>query len=154
MIERKCKGCGAILQDQNKEEKGFIPNLTLESKYCKRCFRMMHYNELPKIVASNKEYEHVIDDVIKKNGLISKVSSFFVSGVIYMTCLYVVAMLGLYILNVGNFVSTKFISGIWNVLIPVLIAFVTAILMITISVLTVKTRYSSKKIKAWKDLER
>ena len=77
MIERKCKGCGAILQDQNKEEKGFIPNLTTESKYCKRFFRMMHYNELPKIVASNKEYEHVIDDVIKKNGLIVFVVDIF-----------------------------------------------------------------------------
>ena len=51
MIERKCKGCGAILQDQNPEEKGFIPTLSKESRYCKRCFRMMHYNELPKIVA-------------------------------------------------------------------------------------------------------
>lgn len=77
MIERKCKGCGAILQDTKPEEKGFIPVLTSESKYCKRCFRMMHYNELPKIVASNKEYEHVIDDVIKKNGLIVFVVDIF-----------------------------------------------------------------------------
>ena len=77
MIERKCKGCGAILQDQNPEGKGFIPTLSKESRYCKRCFRMMHYNELPKIVASNKEYEHVIDDVIRKNGLIVFVVDIF-----------------------------------------------------------------------------
>lgn len=92
--------------------------------------------------------------LVKKNGLVSKVSSFFVSGIIYMTCLYVVAIIGLYILNVGNLGSTMFISGVLNVLIPILIAFVMAIIMIIISVLTVKTRYSSKKIQAWKDLER
>lgn len=77
MILRKCKGCGALLQDENPEEMGFIPNLTKESKYCKRCFRMMHYNELPKIVATNEDYEAVIDDVIKKNGLIVFVVDIF-----------------------------------------------------------------------------
>jgi ribosome biogenesis GTPase YqeH len=37
----------------------------------------MHYNELPKIVASNSDYEKVIDDVIKKNGLIVFVVDIF-----------------------------------------------------------------------------
>jgi ribosome biogenesis GTPase YqeH len=77
IIERKCKGCGAVLQDTNPDLKGFIPSLTKESKYCKRSFRIMQYNELPKIVASNKEYEHVIDEVIKKNGLIIFVVDIF-----------------------------------------------------------------------------
>lgn len=77
MILRKCKGCGALLQDTKPEEQGFIPELKDTSKYCKRCFRMMHYNELPKIVATNQEYEKVIDDVIKKNGLIVFVVDIF-----------------------------------------------------------------------------
>lgn len=77
MIVRKCKGCGAILQDERENEMGFLPKLTTESKYCKRCFRMMHYNELPKIVASNDDYERVIDDVISKNGLIVFVVDIF-----------------------------------------------------------------------------
>ena len=77
MIQRKCKGCGALLQDTDEAKKGFIPLLKPDSKYCKRCFRMMHYNELPKIVASNKEYEHVIDNVIQKNGLIVFVVDIF-----------------------------------------------------------------------------
>lgn len=91
--------------------------------------------------------------LVKKNGLVSRVSNFFVSGVIYMTCLYAVAIIGSYIMNVGNFDSAKFLSGIWNVLIPVLTAFAMAILMTIISVLMVKTRYSSKKIQAWKNLD-
>lgn len=69
MIVRKCKGCGALLQVEDENKPGFIPNLVEDSKYCKRCFRMKHYNELPKIVASNEDYELVIDDVIQKNGL-------------------------------------------------------------------------------------
>ncbi len=69
MIVKKCKGCGAILQNQEEEKAGFIPNLTENSMYCKRCFRMKNYGELPKIVATNKEYEMVIDQVVKRNGL-------------------------------------------------------------------------------------
>lgn len=70
MIIKKCKGCGAILQDENSNLAGFIPNLNNDSVYCKRCFRMKHYNELPKIVATNKDYEYVIDEVLKRKALI------------------------------------------------------------------------------------
>ena len=70
MIERICLGCGAKLQDIEETKPGFVPNLTKETKYCKRCFRMMNYNELPKILATNEDYEKVIDSVITKNGLI------------------------------------------------------------------------------------
>ena len=70
MIIKKCSGCGAVLQDTDEAKAGFLPNLNKDSKYCKRCFRLMHYNELPKVVASNNDYEKVIDEVIKRNGLI------------------------------------------------------------------------------------
>lgn len=68
-MQNKCKGCGAILQNKNESLAGFVPNLTEDMKFCRRCFRVMHYNELPKIVATNKEYEAVIDSVVKKNAL-------------------------------------------------------------------------------------
>ena len=68
-MTRKCVGCGAVLQIQDENKPGFVPVLSEDMKICKRCFRMMHYNELPKIVASNKEYEVVIDDVVKKKAL-------------------------------------------------------------------------------------
>lgn len=69
MIIRRCKGCGAILQTEDESKQGFINEIKDNSSYCKRCFRLMHYNELPKIVASNKDYEIVIDDAVKQNGL-------------------------------------------------------------------------------------
>lgn len=66
----RCKGCGTILQNTKEDEMGYV-NIIDESKpYCKRCFRLKHYNELPKIVASKENYESVIDNVLKKNGLI------------------------------------------------------------------------------------
>lgn len=77
MILRKCKGCGSVLQETDSDKPGFIPVLKEDSSYCKRCYRMMHYNELPKIIASNKDYEHVIDDVIQRNGLIVFVVDIF-----------------------------------------------------------------------------
>ena len=77
MIVRKCKGCGALLQDLEEGKAGFIPTLTFDSKYCKRCFRMKHYNELPKIVATNSDYEKVIDEVIKRNGLMILIVDIF-----------------------------------------------------------------------------
>ncbi len=68
-MNRKCIGCGATLQTTDSSKAGFVPLFDDNMKICKRCFRMMHYNELPKIVASNKEYEIVIDDVVKKKAL-------------------------------------------------------------------------------------
>lgn len=68
-MSRKCIGCGAVLQSANENKPGFVPELSENMKICRRCFRMMHYNELPKIVASNKEYEQVIDEVVKKKAL-------------------------------------------------------------------------------------
>lgn len=69
MIIKKCIGCGAILQDKEESQAGYIPHLTEKSTLCKRCFRMKHYNELPKIVASNEDYERVIDAVVQRKAL-------------------------------------------------------------------------------------
>lgn len=45
-MSKICFGCGAKLQSTNKESEGFIPEQKLEeSKYCQRCFRMIHYGE-------------------------------------------------------------------------------------------------------------
>lgn len=77
MTDKKCIGCGSILQDTDPKKSGFIPLLKEDSKYCKRCFRMMHYNELPKVIASNQDYEVVIDNVLKKDSLIIFVVDIF-----------------------------------------------------------------------------
>ena len=39
---RKCKGCGAVLQNTDSQALGYVPDLTME--YCQRCFRLTHYD--------------------------------------------------------------------------------------------------------------
>ena len=41
-ILRKCKGCGAVLQNTDSQALGYVPDLTME--YCQRCFRLTHYD--------------------------------------------------------------------------------------------------------------
>ncbi|MCR5786769.1 MAG: ribosome biogenesis GTPase YqeH [Acholeplasmatales bacterium] len=79
MSEIMCKGCGAVLQTTDPQAKGFIQTIDEKRKelYCKRCYRLMHYNEFPKILATNKEYELVIDDLLKKNALVVLVVDLF-----------------------------------------------------------------------------
>lgn len=39
---RVCKGCGAILQTENKEKEGYVKSLNYD--YCLNCFNIKHYN--------------------------------------------------------------------------------------------------------------
>ncbi len=43
MSIKKCKGCGVLLQNERPEELGYVIDITKD--YCKRCFRLRHYNE-------------------------------------------------------------------------------------------------------------
>lgn len=76
---RYCQGCGAVLQTEDPKMKGFVPHIDnkIDKIYCKRCFRLNNYNEMPKIVATNVEYEAVVDDLLKKNGLIILIVDLF-----------------------------------------------------------------------------
>lgn len=65
---KKCKGCGAILQDKRNEEMGYV--LNLEQDYCQRCFRLIHYGDAKKLKTENitnkdvlKLYEEYKEDV-------------------------------------------------------------------------------------------
>ncbi len=77
MIIKRCKGCGAILQAMDANKPGYIPVLKEDSTTCKRCYRMIHYNELPKIVAKNEDYEKVIDQVTKEKALMVYIVDIF-----------------------------------------------------------------------------
>ncbi|MGN1405625.1 MAG: GTPase [Erysipelotrichaceae bacterium] len=61
---KKCKGCGAFLQDDNPQKVGYSVNP--EQDYCQRCFRLTHYgdNRLLKLKdVSNDE----IYDIYREN---------------------------------------------------------------------------------------
>ena len=42
-MNKRCIGCGLLLQDQDELEPGYTPNL--KNDYCKRCFRLKNYGE-------------------------------------------------------------------------------------------------------------
>ena len=43
-MNKRCIGCGAVLQNTDKAKNGYTPKL--ENKYCMRCFRLTNYNDL------------------------------------------------------------------------------------------------------------
>nr|MCR4581281.1 hypothetical protein [Bacilli bacterium] len=66
-MNKICFGCGAVLQSDDKEAKGYVPEAKInDSKYCMRCFRMMHYGE-QKEVDTPKDAKEIIRKVNKDN---------------------------------------------------------------------------------------
>lgn len=59
-MTKKCIGCGITLQDINKDELGYTPNLN--NTYCMRCFRLKNYGEKK------------LDETINEENIISKVN--------------------------------------------------------------------------------
>lgn len=64
-MSRKCIGCGAVLQCEDKTVNGYIIKEKYnEAKYCERCFKITHYNE--KLIVPLKGInEHIICEVNK-----------------------------------------------------------------------------------------
>ncbi len=42
-MKNKCIGCGALLQNNNPDEIGYVIDLQMD--YCQRCFKMIHYDQ-------------------------------------------------------------------------------------------------------------
>lgn len=70
-MNKICFGCGAKLQFEDESKEGYIPREKYDdSKYCRRCFRMIHYGVVqkdsePKSISSivenvNKNAKHVV----------------------------------------------------------------------------------------------
>jgi len=56
--EKRCQGCGVLLQDQNVLQEGYTTNL--ENDICQRCFRMKNYGEYQMVTKSNDEYLNIL----------------------------------------------------------------------------------------------
>lgn len=64
-MNKICYGCGAKIQTENKDYKGYVPtNKVNDAKYCMRCFRMMHYGE-NKEVDTPKDIKEIINKINK-----------------------------------------------------------------------------------------
>ncbi len=70
----KCIGCGATIQTEDINKKGYIDKKVLENNkdsfYCKRCFDLKHYNKEMKIKTPLDEYLLNLKTIQKDKGLI------------------------------------------------------------------------------------
>ena len=66
--EKKCQGCGVVLQDQNVLQEGYTTSI--ENDICQRCFRMKNYGEYQVVAKSNDEYIEILKNVSKTKDLV------------------------------------------------------------------------------------
>ena len=65
---KKCKGCGAFLQDSNDKIEGYTTNIN--NDLCERCFRIKNYNEYKLVEKNNIEFTNILKDINKTNDLV------------------------------------------------------------------------------------
>ena len=65
---KKCKGCGAFLQDSNDKFEGYTTNIN--NDLCERCFRIKNYNEYKLVEKNNIEFTDILKDINKTNDLV------------------------------------------------------------------------------------
>jgi len=79
LTEVKCIGCGAVLQSEDKDKRGYIPasGLNREDAICRRCYRLKHYNEIMDIDVDSGEFLTMLNSLYETDGLIIKVIDAF-----------------------------------------------------------------------------
>lgn len=66
--EKKCLGCGVVLQSENILQEGYTTNL--ENDICQRCFRLKNYGEYQIVTKSNEEYLDILRGVGETKDLV------------------------------------------------------------------------------------
>lgn len=66
--EKKCLGCGVLLQDENILQEGYTTSI--ENDICQRCFRMKNYGEYQVVTKSNEEYISILKGVAETKDLV------------------------------------------------------------------------------------
>lgn len=70
-MNKKCLGCGALLQCTDKEKIGYVRDDKLNtSRYCERCFRLINYGEYKSIITDGKEYIEIYKNINRTNDLV------------------------------------------------------------------------------------
>ena len=79
MEEKRCSGCGAILQTIDDSGEGYIPPTLFakEGSICQRCYRLQHYGQLSKTPTINSEYIELLKEASANNNLLVYVIDVF-----------------------------------------------------------------------------
>ena len=77
---KRCYGCGAILQDQDPNEAGYIPTDKLESEdecLCERCYKLRHYSAFKEMPDFTVDYVTILSKAKEEDSLIVYVRNCF-----------------------------------------------------------------------------
>ncbi len=78
-----CIGCGATIHSDDPDKAGFLPQSVLKKKtaeddlYCKRCFRLRHYNELHDVELTDDDFLNMLHELNQEDALIVNVVDIF-----------------------------------------------------------------------------
>ena len=67
-MDKKCMGCGVLLQDENVLNLGYTTNLDFD--YCQRCFRLKNYGDYQKVDMTNVEYQNILKEINETKDLV------------------------------------------------------------------------------------
>ena len=79
----RCIGCGALMQVSDPEKAGFLPMSALkkaidsEELFCKRCFRLRHYNEIQPVELTDADFAKLLHQISDTRALIVYVIDIF-----------------------------------------------------------------------------
>lgn len=79
-----CIGCGAKLQSKEENKAGYVPSSVLnrpseelQDIYCKRCFRLRHYNEVSDVELTDDDFLTMLNEISSKDALVVNVIDVF-----------------------------------------------------------------------------
>ena len=68
---KKCMGCGAFLQSDNKDDIGYVKKEKIDSaNYCERCFKIINYGEFKNVISDNNKYLQIYKNINKTDDLV------------------------------------------------------------------------------------
>ncbi len=77
---KRCYGCGAILQDQDPNEAGYLPKEKFESEedsLCERCYKLRHYSKYKANGDFTIDYVTILSSAKEENALVCYVLNAF-----------------------------------------------------------------------------
>src|SRR5690554_3646064 len=79
-----CIGCGAKLQSTEENKAGYVPSSVLkrpsselEDIYCKRCFRLRHYNEVAEVELTDDDFLRMLHEISSRDALVVNLVDIF-----------------------------------------------------------------------------
>ncbi|MBR3344461.1 MAG: ribosome biogenesis GTPase YqeH [Solobacterium sp.] len=70
-----CKGCGAVLQNEFPDQAGYTPKT--DAEYCRRCFRLIHYDDLTVSMRTGIDPDMVLNEIAARDALVLWVVDLF-----------------------------------------------------------------------------